>query len=198
MVEFNIQIRYMKKAKRITIRVLPKRVVKVTAPKGIAKKDITDFINSKSDWILNQHHFVEEQNQKNRINLADNQPIPYLSEVLHLKLIQGTGPAHRRDNDLVMPLRSLLENPEEQIKKKLVKWYQQQAIEKLVEDCAYFAPLLGVRPSSIRIRNYRSRWGACSSKGELIFNWQIITFPEYLFKYVVAHELCHLKEMAHF
>ena len=67
MMQFNVQIRYMKKAKRITIRVLPDRLVKVTAPARIAKKEITHFINLKSDWILKQHRFVEEQNQKNKI-----------------------------------------------------------------------------------------------------------------------------------
>lgn len=187
----------MKKARRITIRVLPERIVKVTAPKRIAKKDITDFINLKSDWILKQHRFVEEQNQKHKVHLADGQPIPYLGLILYLKVVKGSGSAYRLDNDLVIPLKTTIENTEELIKKKLIKWYQQQAIEKIQEDCNYFAPLLGVRPTSIRLRNYRSRWGACSSKGELVFNWQIVTFAEHLFKYVVAHELCHIKEMNH-
>ncbi len=195
--QFNVQIKYMKKARRITIRVLPDRLVKVTAPMRIAKKEITNFINLKSDWILKQHRFVEQQTQKNKICLEDGQPLPYLSEVLQLKLIQGAGAAFRQDNNLVIPLPLKIQKQEELIKKKLIKWYQQQTVEKLKEDCAYFAALLGVYPSSIRIRNYRSRWGSCSSKGELIFNWQIITFPEHLFKYVVAHELCHLKEMNH-
>lgn len=197
MVEFNIQIKYMKKARRITIRVLPDKIVKVTAPKRIAQKDITDFINLKSDWILNQHRFVEEQNQKNKIHLADGQPVPYLGVVLYLKVIKGSGPVYRRDNELIIPLNATVEITEELIKKKLIKWYQQQALEKIHENCSYFAPLLGVRPTAVRLRNYRSRWGACSSKGELIFNWQIVMFAEHLFKYVVAHELCHIKEMNH-
>jgi predicted metal-dependent hydrolase len=196
-VEFNIQIKYMKKARRITIRVSPNQIVKVTAPKRMAQKDITDFINLKTDWILKQHRFVEEQNKKNLIHFADGQPVPFLGVVLYLKVVKGAGLAFRRDNDLFIPLNVSNENTQELIKKKLVKWYQKQALEKIQEDCNYFAPLLGVRPASIRLRNYRSRWGACSSKGELIFNWQIITFAEHLFKYVVAHELCHIKEMNH-
>lgn len=197
MIEFNIQIRYMTKAKRITIRVLPNKIVKVTAPKRIAKKEITDFINLKSDWILKQHRFVEEQTQKSRLHLADGQPVPFLGVSLYLKIVKGTGPVYRRDNELIVPLAATVENSEELIRKKLIKWYQQQALEKILEDCAYFAPQLGVQPKSIRLRNYRSRWGACSSKGELVFNWQIVTFADHLFKYVVAHELCHIKEMNH-
>lgn len=197
MTEFKVQIHYMKKAKRITLRVLPDYVVKVTAPRRIAQKEITDFINLKSDWILKQHRFVEDQNQKNRIHFADQQPIPYLGEILYLKVIAGSGSVYRRDGDLVIPITKGVEAMEELIKKKLIKWYQQQALEKIKEDCAHFAVLLGVKPASIRIRHYRSRWGACSSKGDLVFNWQIIMFAEHLFKYVVAHELCHLKEMNH-
>ncbi|MFA7653432.1 MAG: M48 family metallopeptidase [Candidatus Magasanikbacteria bacterium] len=49
----------------------------------------------------------------------------------------------------------------------------------------------------ISIKNHRSRWGSCSKKGNLNFNYKIIFLPERLAEYIVAHELCHLGEFNH-
>ena len=60
-----------------------------------------------------------------------------------------------------------------------------------------YSQRLNVCPAHITVRNQKTRWGSCSSKGGLNFNCLLALAPEYVRRYVVIHELCHLKEMNH-
>jgi predicted metal-dependent hydrolase len=59
------------------------------------------------------------------------------------------------------------------------------------------ATALGVTYERITLRNQRSRWGSCSSKGALSFNWRLVLAPHDVLDYVVVHEVCHLAEHHH-
>lgn len=72
-----------------------------------------------------------------------------------------------------------------------------QAREVITQKVRYYAPLVGVDYGRIAIRRQRSRWGSCSSKGNLNFNCLLALLPEEVIDYVVVHELCHRKQMNH-
>ena len=72
-----------------------------------------------------------------------------------------------------------------------------RALADLPPRVARFAPKLGVTYGAITIRNQRTRWGSCSSKGNLNFNCLLMLCPEDVRDYIVVHELCHRREMNH-
>ena len=65
------------------------------------------------------------------------------------------------------------------------------------ERTAYFAKRMGVDYGRITIREQKTRWGSCSSKGNLNFNWTLVLLDPELLDYVVVHELAHRREMNH-
>ena len=73
----------------------------------------------------------------------------------------------------------------------------EDARQLIPERVAVYAPLVGVTWGKITIRKQKSRWGSCSSLGNLNFNCLLMLAPRPVLDYVVVHELCHRKEMNH-
>lgn len=93
---------------------------------------------------------------------------------------------------------------QEEEKKNLPKWgpedyqrYRELAGQVLRRRTAYFADRMGVDYGRITIRDQRTRWGSCSARGNLNFNWRLILAPAEVLDYVVVHELAHRREMNH-
>lgn len=93
---------------------------------------------------------------------------------------------------------------EDEIQKRIPSLTKNQ-IQKLVEEAknwipqrvAFYAEKMGVSYNQVTIRKQKTRWGSCSSKGNLNFNCLLMLTPKEVIDSVVVHELCHLKEMNH-
>ena len=72
-----------------------------------------------------------------------------------------------------------------------------KALDYIPGRVKYYADIIGVTYGKITIRNQKTRWGSCSSKGNLNFNCLLMLMPPEVIDYVVVHELCHRKQMNH-
>ena len=72
-----------------------------------------------------------------------------------------------------------------------------EACRVIPERVRYYAPLIGVSYGRITIRNQRTRWGSCTTRGNLNFNCLLLLTPPEVLDSVVVHELCHRREMNH-
>ena len=87
--------------------------------------------------------------------------------------------------------------PTEKLTREKVIALAEEALKVIPARVEYFARVIGVTYGKITIRNQKTRWGSCSSKGNLNFNCLLMLAPPEVLDYVVVHELCHRKQMNH-
>ena len=85
----------------------------------------------------------------------------------------------------------------EKITFEQVKELEDQAVEYIPKRVKYYSEKENFVYNKITIKNLVSRWGSCSTKGNLNFNCLLMLTPDYVIDYIVVHELCHLREMNH-
>lgn len=83
--------------------------------------------------------------------------------------------------------------PDEQkdhfVRDELVPWYRVHAAQRLKEKTERYSRLIDAEPRCVSVKEYKTRWGSCSNKGEISYNWRIIIAPHRIVDYVVVHEI---------
>ncbi len=87
--------------------------------------------------------------------------------------------------------------PYEGLNRRLVAWLKRQALVVLSAETGEFAGLAGVTVSAVAVGDPRGRWGSCSSRGVIRYNWRLILAPAWVRRATVAHEVAHRVHMNH-
>jgi predicted metal-dependent hydrolase len=196
-------IRYnviLSRRRSISIIVRPDKSVTVRAPLRTSLKSIERFVQSKSVWI--QKHLNNNPGIKlasNDKKYIDGDLFLYLGKEYKLQKIESSQQIVKFNGELLeVGLPDL--NDTGRTKLLLARWYILTARKDLTErlrDILNRYRELRFEPSGLVIRQLKSRWGSCSSKGKITLNSELVKLDPVLIDYVIIHELCHLKHHNH-
>lgn len=168
----------------------------VHAPKHIFDFQLQKILLEKSNWILKKLA-KRQENYLPPINWQDGETLQLLGNPLTLfvnHLAKNKPPQF--DHDSLTITSPEVDDPSA-VQRKVVKWYKEQALEDFGRRLELLAAKLGVPTPPLKLSSAQSRWGSCSSQGNIRLNWRLLQAPPHIINYVVSHELAHLKEMNH-
>lgn len=170
----------------------------VLAPVAVAKQQIEHFILQKQHWV--ERHLKAQQQSVVPPDYLLSALLPLLDEKLQLKVVTDKVSAVSRDGQTLWLQLSARVSTGRRRQKQLdllKSWYQQQAQQWFTARVFYWQQQMQVQPADIQIKNWQRKWGSCTSKGLLSFNWRLMLAPAWVADYVVVHELAHLTHMDH-
>lgn len=171
--------------------------VSIVVPKDLPHERIQQILHDKRQWIKQKMYLHQDAMPVRSKEYVSGESFSYLGRNYRLKVLQGEfQPVKLLHGCLVVTVPSAGEQAH-MIHNALLHWYKQHAALKLQQKVKRYAAMMGVEPTGVGIKTFKSRWGSCSSKGKLDFNWRIIMAPNRMVDYVVVHELCHLKHHDH-
>lgn len=183
--------------KNVLFQALPEGVTRVYAPRHIKLREIDEMVRQRADQLAEMHKSVDQHIEEDRRNhpVTDGSTLMIEGKAYTLRLKQGKpvrGVTDGGEYRLTLP-----DTSDPAVRAAIRSTLSVRALERIRSRVNHFAPLIGVQPGRIAIRDQKSRWGSCSSKGNLNFNWKLIMAPPDVLDYVVIHELCHLHEFNH-
>ncbi|RYE06517.1 MAG: M48 family peptidase [Rickettsiaceae bacterium] len=184
----NVIFNYSSRAKKISLTIKQGKIV-LTIPsnKGLEERALS-FL---------ELHF-ESLNHKlqkfNKVSLKIGSMINLLGNKYHVCLDKDEESISIKlyDNQLLIP--SIMYEEEEKYIKKFLSFYLKQKITVMADS---LCSKLNISYKKISVKQLKTKWGSCSSEGNLSFNWQLVLFNANILEYVVVHEVCHLKYLNH-
>jgi predicted metal-dependent hydrolase len=189
----------IRSSKRKTAAIkIQKGKVFVMVPAGLSLSAIESLVAKKNRWIKEKLALQNEIIAVKPKAFVSGETFSYLGRHHPLKIEAGLYPLIKLHQDeLVVSVRDQSADNAQAIKQLLIKWYKQQAEVELREKTERFSLIIGVKPSSVTIKTFKSRWGSCSITAGIQYNWKIIIAPAPVVDYVVIHELCHILHHNH-
>lgn len=182
-----------KAAKQIRVRVGPNGI-EVVQPEQRDSQDVSSFLERNKRWILNELHRVARLGAVRRPVQKRVGEILYRGESTQLRVVQTNtrtrGNTVRLINDEIVIYRGT--ESWTPLARSLETWLRKQARQEIERNLGLITERLHQRPGRVYIMGQRTKWGNCSSKRNLSFNWRLILAPNYVLSYLVTHETVHL------
>ena len=180
--------------KTVQITVERDRSVVVRAPRSATAEQIDGVVQRRRLWIYQKlrHPQKYQPAQPARKEFVSGEALLYLGRHYRLEVVREAATGVRFDGRFY-----LAKGAQPEAARLFEAWFKERARKKITPMAQEIAGRLGVRYNRILISDLRYRWGSCTPKGTLNFNWRLVKAPMSVVRYVVAHELAHLIETNH-
>ena len=182
----------------VECRVAPGRVT-VFAPLRFPARGADEFVLKQAEWILKTLRALDARAgaalERNEQAMREGAPVPVEGRVYQIELRSEKKASVRIEGENLI-VSGAGDEPL-QIRAAIRNYLIALARTRFEERVRFHAGRIGVHPKNITLREQKTKWGSCSSLGNLNFNWKLIMAPPEALDYVVVHELCHLIEMNH-
>ena len=168
----------------------------VHAPKRIFQFQLNQILMQKANWILSKLE-ARRKNFVPPIAWVDGEHLQYLGNAILLNVTQNTKNKQPEYANNALTIATPEANNHGAISRKVIHWYKKQAMPDFARRLEILAAKLGVPTPPLMLSNAQSRWGSCSSRGDVRLNWRLLQAPPHIINYVICHELAHLKQMNH-
>lgn len=180
--EFIIEIK-RKRLQTMRMKIIEKNKIVVNIPWLMPLMVVKKFIKDNENWILRQNEKI-----KKKKNLSTIKKISILGEIYEVELKKSL-----RDSLVILDKKIFINYSKKTDIKKIIDKKMRILASKLIKErTSNLAKKYNLHYGKVGIKNQSSRYGSCSSRGSLNFNWQIILFPVDKFEHVILHELTHL------
>jgi hypothetical protein len=186
-------VRESARTRRLRMTVRPGRPLELTVPRRTSTRALRQFLEDNSDW-LGEKLAAARETAARRPVLGLAQPGTVWLAGERLRVVSGDGVksvANRSGTTL------RVSGPAEDVAGAIDRWYRREARERIEASVALQSARLGIPYERVSIRDQRTRWGSCSSRGTLSFSWRLVLSPLDVLEYVVVHELLHVKQANH-
>lgn len=180
------------RAKRLTLRIdAGGQSLRVTIPPGLRQGEVERFLDRHRDWLELKLSRLPDRPQ---LRAGVKMPLrgkPHL--IIHQPGKRGTVTPGIQNAEPVL----YVHGEPAHLPRRLADFLKREAKKDIEPLVAKHSASVGRSAKAIRFRDTSSRWGSCSSEGNLSFSWRIMMAPPTVIDYLVAHEVAHLREMNH-
>ena len=189
-------LRISQKAKRINLRLCPKKGLEIVIPSNGTEKAALAFLNSKRAWFLKHAHIL------NKISSTKILPQQIILKALDQTWqIRYEKVANSRQVKLIkLPQELAVYGPIDNYDLCITKiklWLQVQSEKYLYLWLNKISQHMQLPFNNLSVRNQKTRWGSCNNKKNINLNYKLLFLPYTLVEYVMIHELCHTIHMNH-
>lgn len=180
------------RAKRLILRIeTGGQALRVTVPAGVPAREVDRFVERHHGWLEQRLAKVPVKPQVRPGTKLPLRGVPHL--IVHEPGSRGSVSIGEVDGQPAL----IVHGDRTHLPRRLADFLKREAKKDIELLVARHTATVGRKAKTVKFRDTSSRWGSCTSDGNLSFSWRIMMAPPLIIDYLVAHEVAHLKEMNH-